>query len=105
MAKLHWNDLETEGKLTYLLGQLKAIKQDLNPLPNPFKQTPTPLDQMIAEKEAQQKEREQKAAYKRIAALEKHRDETDERIKKIMAHGNAVAEQMAALEKMIKTMK
>jgi hypothetical protein len=103
---MKWNDPEatTDQKLEFLRQELIRIdRQSLPPL-NPFEVTPTPLDKMIAEKEAKLKAAELEAAYKRIAELSKHRDDTDDRIKKIMSHSNNMMNKISAIEKMIAQM-
>jgi hypothetical protein len=41
-------------------------------------------------------------AISKVKELRQWKDDTDERIKKIMDHSNGVAKQMEALEKMVK---
>jgi hypothetical protein len=91
--KTKWADASVEQKLEYLL---RAVKDSQWP-PNQFAQESS-LDAIARERKIEQMEEQ---LHKRTKEFETYKEETDERIKKIMAHSNAMAEQMKALKKMI----
>jgi hypothetical protein len=97
-----WSDPETsiEQKLEHLLREIANLKAANEPLPNPFNATPTPLDDFIADKEAELKKQKEEELYKRIKELERRRDESDESFRKLVGHiNNTIAVKVASLEK------
>ena len=95
---MHWNDATVEQKLEHLLRKVNAIQE---PLPNPFTQE-SPLDQIDRERRADELEAQ---LHRQSKEFEKYKEETDQRIKDIMAHSNRMAAQMASLEKKVKQLK
>jgi len=93
IPKIKWADATADQKLVYLL---RAVKDSQWP-PNQFAQESS-LDAIARERKIEQMEEQ---LHKRTKEFETYKEETDERIKKIMAHSNAMAEQMKALKKMI----
>jgi hypothetical protein len=99
MAKQVWQEMSQEAKLQYVYEQLRHVKQ-LIPLPDPFQDGPA--EKYAKEQQATDRNEQLANAHKRIMELETHKEETDTRIKQIMAHSNKMANQMATLEKMVK---
>jgi hypothetical protein len=95
MAKLHWNEATIDQKLEYLL---RAVKDSQRPLPNQFLND---ADNLIRDKEMKELREELATERRKRKEFETYKEENDGRIKKIMAHANKMAEQMAALKKMI----
>jgi hypothetical protein len=89
---MHWKNASTEQKLEHLLRKVQAMEE---PLPNPFSQE-NPLDAIVREKEAKQREDQLASALGHFKELETELKQAHDSLV------NFVVKKIAALEKLIK---